>query len=34
MKYFVMSMFALWILLTLVFAVKEYLNEKNTDSDR
>jgi hypothetical protein len=34
MKYFVISMYALWIGLTLALYLKERFDEKNIDSNR
>jgi hypothetical protein len=33
MKYFIIGMYALWIGLTLILAVKEQSNEDNTNSN-
>lgn len=34
MKYFIIIMYALWIGLTIILALKEACNEKNTDNNR
>jgi hypothetical protein len=34
MKYFIISMYALWIGLTLALYLKERRNENNTDNNR